>query len=203
MSDAGTPSISDQVFEPCKPGWSCYPSDSSPGANARVRSYRERPRSQAFLFLWFHLPRKKKEKNENARTITLYSENGDYTRITIPPKDTFSAVQTVYGEQQSVVLCREELTKLTKSLSMNSRRTRCPCKRGRIKDQCASWLVLKSGGVIYHSRCVEENTPDASLSVQGSEWFMEHQNLTQKDAIKGCRKNIGLKTEVYKRCMHE
>ena len=47
---------------------------------------------------------------------------------------------------------------------------------------------------------LEENTPDASLSISEQvEWFMEHQALTQKDAIKAVAKHLGLKKqEVYK-----
>ena len=47
---------------------------------------------------------------------------------------------------------------------------------------------------------LEENTPDASLSIaEQVDWFMEHQNLTQKDAIKAVAKHLGLKKqEVYK-----
>ena len=46
----------------------------------------------------------------------------------------------------------------------------------------------------------EENTPDASLSItQQVEWFIEQQQLSQKEAIKAVAKHLGLKKQdVYK-----
>ena len=46
----------------------------------------------------------------------------------------------------------------------------------------------------------EENTPDTSLSItQQVEWFIEHQQLSQKEAIKAVAKHLGLKKQdVYK-----
>ena len=50
------------------------------------------------------------------------------------------------------------------------------------------------------SGSVEENTPDTSLSItQQVEWFMEQQQLSQKEAIKAVAKHLGLKKQdVYK-----
>ena len=50
------------------------------------------------------------------------------------------------------------------------------------------------------SGSAEENTPDASLSMeQQVEWFMENQQLSQKEAIKAVAKHLGIKKQdVYK-----
>ena len=111
VSDAGTPSISDPGFELVQ---ACVevgiPVIPLPGANAGITALIASGLvPQPFYFYGF-LPRKKKEKIEALEQLRTHSETVILYESPFRLKDTFSAIQTVYGEQQSVVLCRE-LTK--------------------------------------------------------------------------------------------
>ena len=80
-------------------------------------------------------------------------------------KDTFSAIQTVYGEQQSVVLCRE----LTKTYEEFIRGTAAELvalvSEEELKGECCILIGHKNPDEVTTalSGALEENTPDASL----------------------------------------
>ena len=204
VSDAGTPSISDPGFELVQ---ACVevgiPVIPLPGANAGITALIASGLvPQPFYFYGF-LPRKKKEKIEALRTIAhALCETVILYESPFRLKDTFSAIQTVYGEQQSVVLCRE----LTKTYEEFIRGTAAELValvyEEELKGECCILIGSKNPEEVTTALAgeLEENTPDATLSIaEQVEWFMEHQNLTQKDAIKAVAKHLGLKKqEVYK-----
>ena len=112
VSDAGTPSISDPGFELVQ---ACIeasiPVIPLPGANAGITALIASGLvPQPFYFYGF-LPRKKKEKIEALEQLRTHSETVILYESPFRLKDTFLAIQNVYGENQPVVLCRE----LTKS----------------------------------------------------------------------------------------
>ena len=192
VSDAGTPSISDPGFELVQ---ACVevgiPVIPLPGANAGITA-----------LIASGLPRKKKEKIEALEQLRTNSETVILYESPFRLKDTFSAIQTVYGEQQSVVLCRE----LTKTYEEFIRGTAAELvalvNEEELKGECCVLIGSKNPDEVTTalSGALEENTPDASLSIaEQVDWFMEHQSLTQKDAIKAVAKHLGLKKqEVYK-----
>ncbi|MCP9468247.1 MAG: 16S rRNA (cytidine(1402)-2'-O)-methyltransferase, partial [Candidatus Granulicatella sp. P6S_S16_bin.50.1] len=100
------------------------------------------------------------------------------------------------------VLCRE----LTKTYEEFIRGTAAELvalvNEEELKGECCILIGTKNPDEVTTdlAGALEENTPDASLSIaEQFEWFMEHQNLTQKDAIKAVAKHLGLKKqEVYK-----
>ena len=203
VSDAGTPSISDPGFELVQ---ACVevgiPVIPLPGANAGITALIASGLvPQPFYFYGF-LPRKKKEKIEVLEQLRTHSETVILYESPFRLKDTFSAIQTVYGEQQSVVLCRE----LTKTYEEFIRGTAAELvtlvNEEELKGECCILIGSKNPDEVTTALAgaLEENTPDASLSISEQvEWFMEHQNLTQKDAIKAVAKHLGLKKqEVYK-----
>ena len=112
------------------------------------------------------------------------------------------AIQTVYGESQPVVLCRE----LTKSYEEFIRGTASELvhllQEEELKGECCILIGHKNPQEVTTalSGSVEENTPDTSLSItQQVEWFIEQQQLSQKEAIKAVAKHLGLKKQdVYK-----
>ena len=203
VSDAGTPSISDPGFELVQ---ACVevgiPVIPLPGANAGITALIASGLvPQPFYFYGF-LPRKKKEKIEALEQLRTHSETVILYESPFRLKDTFSAIQTVYGEQQSVVLCRE----LTKTYEEFIRGTAAELvalvNEEELKGECCILIGSKNPDEVTTalSGALEENTPDASLSIaEQVDWFMEQQNLTQKDAIKAVAKHLGLKKqEVYK-----
>ena len=203
VSDAGTPSISDPGFELVQ---ACVevgiPVVPLPGANAGITALIASGLvPQPFYFYGF-LPRKKKEKIEALEQLRTHSETVILYESPFRLKDTFSAIQTVYGEQQSVVLCRE----LTKTYEEFIRGTAAELvdlvNEEELKGECCILIGTKNPDEVTTalSGALEENTPDASLSIaEQVEWFMGQQNLTQKDAIKAVAKHLGLKKqEVYK-----
>ena len=112
------------------------------------------------------------------------------------------AIQAVYGESQPVVLCRE----LTKSYEEFIRGTASDLvlllQEEELKGECCILIGHKNPTDVTTalSGSVEENTPDTSLSItQQVEWFIEQQQLSQKEAIKAVAKHLGLKKQdVYK-----
>ena len=203
VSDAGTPSISDPGFELVQ---ACVevaiPVIPLPGANAGITALIASGLvPQPFYFYGF-LPRKKKEKIATLEQLRTHSETVILYESPFRLKDTFSAIQTVYGEQQSVVLCRE----LTKTYEEFIRGTAAELvalvSEEELKGECCILIGHKNPDEVTTalSGALEENTPDASLSIaEQVDWFMEQQNLTQKDAIKAVAKHLGLKKqEVYK-----
>ena len=203
VSDAGTPSISDPGFELVQ---ACVevgiPVIPLPGANAGITALIASGLvPQPFYFYGF-LPRKKKEKIAALEQLRTHSETVILYESPFRLKDTFSAIQTVYGEQQSVVLCRE----LTKTYEEFIRGTAVELtslvSEEELKGECCILIGSKNPDEVTTalSGALEEQTPDASLSIaEQVDWFMEHQSLTQKDAIKAVAKHLGLKKqEVYK-----
>ena len=203
VCDAGTPSISDPGFELVQ---ACVavgiPVIPLPGANAGITALIASGLvPQPFYFYGF-LPRKKKEKIEALEQLRTHSETVILYESPFRLKDTFSAIQTVYGEQQSVVLCRE----LTKTYEEFIRGTAAELvalvNEEELKGECCILIGSKNPDEVTTALAgaLEENTPDATLSIaEQVEWFMEHQSLTQKDAIKAVAKHLGLKKqEVYK-----
>ena len=203
VSDAGTPSISDPGFELVQ---ACVavgiPVIPLPGANAGITALIASGLvPQPFYFYGF-LPRKKKEKITALEQLSTHSETVILYESPFRLKDTFSAIQTVYGEQQSVVLCRE----LTKTYEEFIRGTAAELvalvSEEELKGECCILIGSKNPDEVTTalSGALEENTPDASLSIaEQVDWFMKQQNLTQKDAIKAVAKHLGLKKqEVYK-----
>ena len=173
-----------------------------PGANAGITALIASGLvPQPFYFYGF-LPRKKKEKIAALEQLRTHSETVILYESPFRLKDTFSAIQTVYGEQQSVVLCRE----LTKTYEEFIRGTAVELtslvSEEELKGECCILIGSKNPDEVTTalSGALEEQTPDASLSIaEQVEWFMEHQSLTQKDAIKAVAKHLGLKKqEVYK-----
>ena len=203
VSDAGTPSISDPGFELVQ---ACVeasiPVIPLPGANAGITALIASGLvPQPFYFYGF-LPRKKKEKNETLEQLRTHSETVILYESPFRLKDTFLAIQTVYGESQPVVLCRE----LTKSYEEFIRGTASELvlllQEEELKGECCILIGHKNPNEVTTtlSRAAEENTPDASLSItQQVEWFIEQQQLSQKEAIKAVAKHLGLKKQdVYK-----
>ena len=203
VSDAGTPSISDPGFELVQ---ACVevgiPVIPLPGANAGITALIASGLvPQPFYFYGF-LPRKKKEKIAALEQLHTHSETVILYESPFRLKDTFSAIQTVYGEQQSVVLCRE----LTKTYEEFIRGTAAELtslvSEEELKGECCILIGSKNPDEVTTalSGALEEQTPDATLSIaEQVDWFMEHQSLTQKDAIKAVAKHLGLKKqEVYK-----
>ena len=203
VSDAGTPSISDPGFELVQ---ACVEASISviplPGANAGITALIASGLvPQPFYFYGF-LPRKKKEKIEALEQLRTHSETVILYESPFRLKDTFLAIQTVYGESQSVVLCRE----LTKSYEEFIRGTASDLvlllQEEELKGECCILIGHKNPQEVTTalSGGTEENTPDASLSItQQVEWFIEQQQLSQKEAIKAVAKHLGLKKQdVYK-----
>ena len=203
VSDAGTPSISDPGFEL---GQACIeasiPVIPLPGANAGITALIASGLvPQPFYFYGF-LPRKKKEKIEALKQLRTHSETVILYESPFRLKDTFLAIQTVYGENQPVVLCRE----LTKSYEEFIRGTAYQLvlllQEEELKGECCILIGHKNPQEVTTalSGGTEENTPDTSLSItQQVEWFIEHQQLSQKEAIKAVAKHLGLKKQdVYK-----
>ena len=203
VSDAGTPSISDPGFELVQ---ACVEASISviplPGANAGITALIASGLvPQPFYFYGF-LPRKKKEKIEALEQLRTHSETVILYESPFRLKDTFLAIQTVYGESQSVVLCRE----LTKSYEEFIRGTASDLvlllQEEELKGECCILIGHKNPQEVTTglSGGTEENTPDTSLSItQQVEWFIEHQQLSQKEAIKAVAKHLGLKKQdVYK-----
>jgi len=203
VSDAGTPSISDpglELVQACvEVGIPVIP---LPGANAGITALIASGLvPQPFYFYGF-LPRKKKEKIAALEQLRTHSETVILYESPFRLKDTFSAIQTVYGEQQSVVLCRE----LTKTYEEFIRGTAAELvalvNEEELKGECCILIGSKNPDEVTTALtgALEENTPDASLSIaEQVDWFMEHQSLAQKDAIKAVAKHLGLKKqEVYK-----
>ena len=193
VSDAGTPSISDPGFELVQ---ACV--EASIGITALIASGLV---PQPFYFYGF-LPRKKKEKIEALEQLRTHSETVILYESPFRLKDTFLAIQTVYGESQPVVLCRE----LTKSYEEFIRGTASQLvhllQEEELKGECCILIGHKNPQEVTTalSGSDEENIPDASLSItQQVEWFMEQQQLSQKEAIKAVAKHLGLKKQdVYK-----
>ena len=203
VSDAGTPSISDPGFELVQ---ACVEASISviplPGANAGITALIASGLvPQPFYFYGF-LPRKKKEKNETLEQLRTHSETVILYESPFRLKDTFLAIQTVYGASQPVVLCRE----LTKSYEEIIRGTASDLvlllQEEELKGECCILIGHKNPTDVTTalSGSAKENTPDASLSItQQVEWFIEHQQLSQKEAIKAVAKHLGLKKQdVYK-----
>ena len=203
VSDAGTPSISDPGFELVQ---ACVEASISviplPGANAGITALIASGLvPQPFYFYGF-LPRKKKEKIEALEQLRTHSETVILYESPFRLKDTFLAIQTVYGESQPVVLCRE----LTKSYEEFIRGTASDLvlllQEEELKGECCILIGHKNPTEVTTalSGSAEENTPDASLSItQQVEWFIEQQQLSQKEAIKAVAKHLGLKKQdVYK-----
>ena len=203
VSDAGTPSISDPGFELVQ---ACVEASISviplPGANAGITALIASGLvPQPFYFYGF-LPRKKKEKNETLEQLRTHSETVILYESPFRLKDTFLAIQNVYGENQPVVLCRE----LTKSYEEFIRGTASDLvlllQEEELKGECCILIGHKNPTDVTTalSGSVEENTPDTSLSItQQVEWFIEQQQLSQKEAIKAVAKHLGLKKQdVYK-----
>ena len=203
VSDAGTPSISDPGFELVQ---ACVEASISviplPGANAGITALIASGLvPQPFYFYGF-LPRKKKEKNETLEQLRTHSETVILYESPFRLKDTFLSIQTVYGESQPVVLCRE----LTKSYEEFIRGTASELvlllQEEELKGECCILIGHKNPNEVTTalSGAAEENTPDASLSItQQVEWFIEQQQLSQKEAIKAVAKHLGLKKQdVYK-----
>ena len=203
VSDAGTPSISDPGFELVQ---ACVeasiPVIPLPGANAGITALIASGLvPQPFYFYGF-LPRKKKEKIEALEQLRTHSETVILYESPFRLKDTFLAIQAVYGESQPVVLCRE----LTKSYEEFIRGTASELvlllQEEELKGECCILLGHKNPQEVTTalSGGTEENTPDTSLSItQQVEWFIEHQQLSQKEAIKAVAKHLGLKKQdVYK-----
>ena len=203
VSDAGTPSISDPGFELVQ---ACVEASISviplPGANAGITALIASGLvPQPFYFYGF-LPRKKKEKIEALEQLRTHSETVILYESPFRLKDTFLAIQTVYGESQPVVLCRE----LTKSYEEFIRGTASELvlllQEEELKGECCILIGHKNPQEVTTglSGGTEENTPDTSLSItQQVEWFIEHQQLSQKEAIKAVAKHLGLKKQdVYK-----
>lgn len=203
VSDAGTPSISDPGFELVQ---ACVeasiPVIPLPGANAGITALIASGLvPQPFYFYGF-LPRKKKEKIEALEQLRTHSETVILYESPFRLKDTFLAIQNVYGESQPVVLCRE----LTKSYEEFIRGTASELvlllQEEELKGECCILIGHKNPNEVTTalSGDAEENTPDASLSItQQVEWFMEQQQLSQKEAIKAVAKHLGLKKQdVYK-----
>ncbi len=203
VSDAGTPSISDPGFELVQ---ACVEASISviplPGANAGITALIASGLvPQPFYFYGF-LPRKKKEKNETLEQLRTHSETVILYESPFRLKDTFLAIQTVYGESQPVVLCRE----LTKSYEEFIRGTASQLvlllQEEELKGECCILIGHKNPTEVTTalSGAAKENTPDASLSItQQVEWFIEQQQLSQKEAIKAVAKHLGLKKQdVYK-----
>ena len=203
VSDAGTPSISDPGFELVQ---ACVEASISviplPGANAGITALIASGLvPQPFYFYGF-LPRKKKEKNETLEQLRTHSETVILYESPFRLKDTFLAIQNVYGENQPVVLCRE----LTKSYEEFTRGTASELvlllQEEELKGECCILIGHKNPTNVTTalSGSAEENTPDASLSItQQVEWFIEQQQLSQKEAIKAVAKHLGLKKQdVYK-----
>ena len=193
VSDAGTPSISDPGFELVQ---ACVeasiPVIPLPGANAGITALIASGLvPQPFYFYGF-LPRKKKEKNETLEQLRTHSETVILYESPFRLKDTFLAIQAVYGESQPVVLCRE----LTKSYEEFIRGTASDLvlllQEEELKGECCILIGHKNPQEVTTalSGGTEENTPDTSLSItQQVEWFIEHQQLSQKEAIKAVAKN--------------
>ena len=203
VSDAGTPSISDPGFELVQ---ACVavgiPVIPLPGANAGITALIASGLvPQPFYFYGF-LPRKKKEKIEALEQLRTHSETVILYESPFRLKDTFLAIQTVYGESQPDVLCRE----LTKSYEEFIRGTASDLvlllQEEELKGECCILIGHKNPTEVTTalSGADEENTPDASLSItQQVEWFIEQQQLSQKEAIKAVAKHLGLKKQdVYK-----
>ena len=203
VSDAGTPSISDPGFELVQ---ACIeasiPVIPLPGANAGITALIASGLvPQPFYFYGF-LPRKKKEKIEALEQLRTHSETVILYESPLRLKDTFLAIQNVYGENQPVVLCRE----LTKSYEEFIRGTASELvlllQEEELKGECCILVGHKNPTDVATalSGSAKENTPDASLSItQQVEWFMEQQQLSQKEAIKTVAKHLGLKKQdVYK-----
>ena len=203
VSDAGTPSISDPGFELVQ---ACVEASISviplPGANAGITALIASGLvPQPFYFYGF-LPRKKKEKIEALEQLRTHSETVILYESPFRLKDTFLAIQAVYGESQPVVLCRE----LTKSYEEFIRGTASELvhllQEEELKGECCILIGHKNPQEVTTalSGSVEENTPDTSLSItQQVEWFIEQQQLSQKEAIKAVAKHLGLKKQdVYK-----
>ena len=203
VSDAGTPSISDPGFELVQ---ACVEASISviplPGANAGITALIASGLvPQPFYFYGF-LPRKKKEKIEALEQLRTHSETVILYESPFRLKDTFLAIQNVYGESQPVVLCRE----LTKSYEEFIRGTASELvlllQEEELKGECCILIGHKNPNEVTTalSGAAEENTPDASLSItQQVEWFIEQQQLSQKEAIKAVAKHLGLKKQdVYK-----
>ena len=203
VSDAGTPSISDPGFELVQ---ACVeasiPVIPLPGANAGITALIASGLvPQPFYFYGF-LPRKKKEKIEALEQLRTHSETVILYESPFRLKDTFLAIQNVYGESQSVVLCRE----LTKSYEEFIRGTASELvlllQEEELKGECCILIGHKNPNEVTTalSGSAKENTPDASLSItQQVEWFIEQQQLSQKEAIKAVAKHLGLKKQdVYK-----
>ena len=203
VSDAGTPSISDPGFELVQ---ACVeasiPVIPLPGANAGITALIASGLvPQPFYFYGF-LPRKKKEKIEALEQLRTHSETVILYESPFRLKDTFLAIQSVYGENQPVVLCRE----LTKSYEEFIRGTAFELvlllQEEELKGECCILIGHKNPTDVTTalSGSAKENTPDASLSItQQVEWFIEEQQLSQKEAIKSVAKHLGLKKQdVYK-----
>ena len=183
VSDAGTPSISDPGFELVQ---ACVEASISviplPGANAGITALIASGLvPQPFYFYGF-LPRKKKEKNETLEQLRTHSETVILYESPFRLKDTFLAIQEfIRGTASDLVLLLQE---------------------EELKGECCILIGHKNPTDVTTalSGSVEENTPDTSLSItQQVEWFIEQQQLSQKEAIKAVAKHLGLKKQdVYK-----
>ena len=203
VSDAGTPSISDPGFELVQ---ACVeasiPVIPLPGANAGITALIASGLvPQPFYFYGF-LPRKKKEKNETLEQLRTHSETVILYESPFRLKDTFLAIQTVYEENQPVVLCRELTKSYEEFIRGSASELVLLLQEEEMKGECCILIGHKNPTDVTTalSGSAKENTPEASLSItQQVEWFIEEQQLSQKEAIKAVAKHLGLKKQdVYK-----
>lgn len=205
VSDAGTPSISDPGFElvqACvEAGITVIP---LPGANAAITALIASGLvPQPFYFYGF-LPRKKKDRLQELTALHTHSETVILYESPYRLKECFSAIREVYGDSQSLVLCRE-LTKTHEEFIRGTAQELLDLvSTTELKGECCILIGPKSTTEVTTSLQNASKTDDLShLSLEEQvQYAMETLDYTSKDAIKWVAKQNNLKKQEVYRLIH-
>lgn len=204
VSDAGTPSISDPGFElvqACiQAGIAVIP---LPGANAGITALIASGLvPQPFYFYGF-LPRKKKERLSVLTQLSAQQETVIIYESPYRLKECFANIVEVYGDQQTVVLCRE-LTKTHEEFIRGTAKELLDLVTTEaLKGECC--ILIGSTSLVdtpLHSSSDDwEAMKDLTLEEQ-VEWLITQQQMSQKDAIKQVAKQNNLKKQMVYKLIH-
>lgn len=202
VSDAGTPSISDPGFELVQ---ACVAAGITvvplPGPNAAITALIASGLvPQPFYFYGF-LPRKKKERLAELEALATHSETVILYESPFRLSECFEAIVTVYGKEQSVVLCRELTKKHEEFIRGTATQLLELTTNEELKGECCILIgSLRPDQVSTGIRQTQTTTDIAHLSLEEQvDWCITHLQYSQKDAIKWVAKQNQLKKqEVYK-----
>ena len=205
VSDAGTPSISDPGFElvqACiQEGITVIP---LPGANAAITALIASGLvPQPFYFYGF-LPRKKKDRMAELTALSSHSETVILYESPYRLGDCFSLIAQVYGEEKEVVLCRELTKKHEEFIRGTAVELKTLCAEEELKGECCILIGNTRPEEVTISIATEESTSCEHLILEEQvQWAMEHQQLSQKDAIKWVAKQNQLKKQAVYKLIHQ